>query len=88
MNINGLPSELIKRTETWALFSIQEGRRYEVLRIYVLPKYYDRVWWHNFPEREAVSGDGQFMRDGSKFFSSLEQAEAYFKKISSDQQSL
>jgi len=82
MTINGLSCELIKRSDTWAVFSVQGGRRYEVLKIYVLPKYYDRVWWQNFTDRESVSGVGQFMRDGSKFFSSLEQAEAYFDKIS------
>lgn len=86
MIINGMPYELIKRSDTWAIFSVQGGRRYEVLKIYVLPRYYDRVWWQSFPERETVSGNGQFLRDGSKFFSSLEHAEAYFEKISSGSQ--
>ncbi len=81
MNFNGVPYELIKRSDTWAVFSVQGDRRYEVLRIYILPKYYDRVWWQNFPERETVSGEGQFMRDGSKFFSSEQQALDYFNKL-------
>lgn len=81
MEINEMLYELITRNDDWAVFSIQGGRRYEVLRIYVLPGYYDRVWWHNFPERESVSGAGQFMRDGSKFFDCQEKALVYFVKL-------
>lgn len=87
MTINGLSCELIKRTDKWALLSIQGGRRYEVLRIYVLPRGYNPYWMQAYHERETVSGNGQFLRDGSKFFTSLEYAEAYFEKVSSGLQS-
>jgi hypothetical protein len=80
--INGDDYELLKRTEKLALFSINDGRRYEVTRVYIKPKGYDPVWWVHYPEREVISANGdQFNKDGSRFFFKLEDAMWYFEKL-------
>jgi hypothetical protein len=80
--VNGLGYRLIKRSDKVAIYSVQGGRRYEVSRIYILPK----VSFMNYMyrEREAVSNNSQFGRDGSKFFSQKEQALLYFNKLNKD----
>jgi len=82
MEVNGADYELIKRSEKVALFSINGGRYYEVTRIYIRPKYYDAYWFHHFPTREDISGNGkEYNSDGSKRFSRLEDALVYFEKL-------
>lgn len=78
-DINGTHCRLIKRTEKVALLSVNDGWRYEVCRIYIMPKViYDNYVYY---QHEVVSSNGQFGRDGSKFFTREEDALKYFEKL-------
>ena len=79
--VNGALYRLIKRTDKVALFSIHGGKRFEVTRIYVYPKTYVPNWLHHYPEREAISNNSQFQKDGSKQFRKEEDALVYFDKL-------
>jgi len=81
MTVNGISYELIKRSDKVAVFSVQGGRRFEVVRIYVLPKRYDAYWLYHWPEREEITRGSQFGRDGSRMFFEKEQALKYFDKL-------
>ena len=81
LRINGLQATLIKRTASIALVEYYNGRRYAVTRIYVRPKYYDPFWFYHSPEKEGLSNYSEFREDGSKQFNHLEDAEAYFMKL-------
>ncbi len=79
LEINGTHCRVIKRTDKVALLSVDNGRRFEVCRIYILPPlYYEYRYYH---EREAISNNSQFGHDGSKFFMREEDALKYFEKL-------
>ena len=78
-NINGTHCRLIKRTEKVALLSVDNGRRFEVCRIYIMPKVI--VDNYIYYQREVVSSNGQFGKDGSKFFMREVDALSYFEKL-------
>ena len=81
LRINGLQATLIRRTASIALVVYYNGRRYEVTRIYVRPKFYDPFWFYHSPEQEGLSNNSEFREDGSKQFNQLKDAEAYFRKL-------
>jgi hypothetical protein len=85
-DFNGNDYKLIKRTKLVGLYSINDGRRYEVCRIYIKRKSYDPYWWSHAPEQELISANGRFAKDGSKLFNNLEGAMAYFEKLSQELQ--
>ena len=81
VTINGIEVRVIKRTSPVALGEYYNGRRYEVTRIYVRPRFEDAFWRYSSPEQEGLSHNAEFREDGSKQFNYLEDAEAYFKKL-------
>lgn len=82
MTYNGDDYLMIKRSENVALYSVNDGRHYEVTRIYISPKHYDSYWFHHYPEREVISSNGQqYNTDGSKCFFKLEDALWYFERL-------
>lgn len=76
---NGQLYELIKRSDKVALFSVDGGRRYDVSRIYILPQ--ESIIDFTYKERETISSDRQFGRDGSSYCNTLEEALRYFDNL-------
>lgn len=82
MQVNGQNYKLIKRSHKIVMYSINCGRRYEVTRIYILPKSYNPYWLSHSPEWEVISANGrQFNMDGSRYFFKEEDALLYFDKL-------
>lgn len=80
--MNGLHYQLIKRSDLLALFSVQGGIRYEVARIYILPKQY--VFNYRYPEREGITDNSRYGLDGSRDFRNITKALKYFEELNEE----
>lgn len=81
---NGLPYKMIQRNEVVAMFGVggiyyPDKFHYEVVRIFQVPE--KVLFGKTMPAHEAIPGNEQFGREGSKCITDRNQAEAYFDDL-------
>ena len=79
---NGLDYTLLKRTDKIALFQLgflPDPDGYEVCRIYIMRPH--KAFGIAFEESEIITGNDQFLTDGSGSFRTLDSAQKHFKKL-------